>query len=46
MQVAWRGDSRGIGAGLYRILDINFREFLFHAVSILENGCGRRLGAA
>jgi hypothetical protein len=23
-----------------------FREFTFHAVSILENGCGRRLGAA
>jgi hypothetical protein len=23
-----------------------FAEFLFHAVSILEDGCGRRLGAA
>jgi hypothetical protein len=25
----WRGDSRGIGAGLCRILDMNFREFVF-----------------
>jgi hypothetical protein len=25
---------------------LNFGEFPFHAVSILENGCGRRLGAA
>src|SRR5215203_3250536 len=24
----------------------DFREFPFHAVSILENGCGRRLGPA
>ena len=24
----------------------NFQEFAFHAVSILEGGCGRRLGAA
>ena len=24
--------SRGIGAGLCRILDMNFREFLFHAL--------------
>ena len=24
----------------------NFGEFTFYAVSILENGCGRRLGAA
>src|SRR5215218_10929003 len=24
--VAWRGDLRGIGAGLCRILDMNFRE--------------------
>jgi hypothetical protein len=23
-----------------------FAEFYFHAVSILEDGCGRRLGAA
>jgi hypothetical protein len=27
---AWKGDCRGIGAGLCRILDMNFREFLFH----------------
>ena len=26
------GDCRGIGAGLCRILDMNFREFLFHAL--------------
>jgi len=26
------GDSRGIGAGICRILDMNFREFLFYAV--------------
>jgi hypothetical protein len=24
----------------------NFGESLFHAVSIMESGCGRRLGAA
>jgi hypothetical protein len=24
----------------------NFAEFHFHAVSILEDGCGRRLGVA
>jgi hypothetical protein len=24
----------------------NFVEFTFHAVSILEDGCGRRFGAA
>jgi hypothetical protein len=29
MRGVWRGDSRGIGAGLRRILDMNFREFLF-----------------
>jgi hypothetical protein len=29
---AWRGDSRGIGAGLCRILDMNFAELLFHAL--------------
>jgi hypothetical protein len=27
-----RGDFRGIGAGIYRILDRNFREFQFHAL--------------
>jgi hypothetical protein len=26
---AWRGDCRGIGAGLCTILNLNFREFLF-----------------
>src|SRR5215207_11597602 len=29
---AWRGRSRGIGAGLSRSLDMNFRELLFHAL--------------
>ena len=29
---AWRGDCRGIGTVLCRILDMNFREFLFHAL--------------
>ena len=29
---AWRGDFRGIGAVLCRILDMNFRENLFHAL--------------
>jgi hypothetical protein len=28
------------------IATANFREYPFHAVSILENGCGRRLGSA
>src|SRR5215211_55342 len=32
--------------GLCKILQVNFGEFTFHAVSILEGGCGRRLGAA
>ena len=32
MQGAWRVAFRGIGAGLYRILDMNFREFVFHAL--------------
>jgi hypothetical protein len=39
-----------MGPGYYvtlsRILDANFREYPFHAVSILEDGCGRRLGVA
>ena len=26
------GDSRGMGVGLCRILDVNFREFIFHAL--------------
>jgi hypothetical protein len=26
------GDCRGVGAGICRILDMNFREFLFHAL--------------
>jgi hypothetical protein len=29
---AWRGDLRGIGVRLCRILDMNFREFVFHAL--------------
>ncbi len=29
---AWRGDSRGTGTGLCRILDMNFRELLFYEV--------------
>jgi len=28
----WRGDSRGTRVGLCRILDMNFREYLFHAL--------------
>src|SRR5215218_5789910 len=32
MRGVLRGDSRGIGAGIYRILDMNFGEFLFHAL--------------
>jgi hypothetical protein len=35
-----------LGAGLCSFLDMDFREFHFHAVSILENGYGRRLGLA
>jgi hypothetical protein len=31
---------------LCRILQTNYREHPFHAVSILEDGCGRCLGAA
>jgi hypothetical protein len=31
---------------LCRMLDSYFGELPFHAVSILEDGCGRRLGAA
>ena len=29
MRVSETGDSRGIGAGLCKILDMNFREFQF-----------------
>jgi hypothetical protein len=32
MRGVLRGDFRGIGAGIYRILDMNFREYLFHAL--------------
>jgi hypothetical protein len=32
MQGAWRGVFRGTGVGLCTILDINFGEFLFHAL--------------
>jgi hypothetical protein len=32
MGVPGAGDSRGSGAGLCRILDMNFREYLFHAL--------------
>ena len=32
-------------AGSCRILGMDFGEYSFHAVSILEDGCGRRLGA-
>jgi hypothetical protein len=43
----WANTRRDpIGPGLCKILHPNFREFAFHAVSILEDGCGRRLGAA
>jgi hypothetical protein len=30
--VSGEGDSRGIGTWLCRILQVNFREFLFHAL--------------
>jgi hypothetical protein len=32
MQGAWRGVFRGTGMMLNRILDMNFRESLFHAL--------------
>ena len=38
--------SGSLGRTLFEILYMDFREFPFQAVSILENGCGRRLGAA
>jgi hypothetical protein len=31
MQGAWMGVFGGTGARIFRILDMNFREFLFHA---------------
>ena len=30
--VPGESDSKGIGAGIYKILDMNFREYLFHAL--------------
>jgi hypothetical protein len=32
MQGAWMGVFRGTGVRLCTILDMNFREFLFHAL--------------
>jgi hypothetical protein len=32
MQDAWTGVLRGTGARLFRILDMNFREYLFQDV--------------
>jgi hypothetical protein len=32
MRGAWRGDSRGVGLELCKILDPNFVEFPFHAL--------------
>jgi hypothetical protein len=32
MRGGWRGDFRDTGAGICRILDMNFGEFLFHAL--------------
>jgi hypothetical protein len=32
MQGAWTGVFRGGGAGICSILDMNFREFIFHAL--------------
>jgi hypothetical protein len=32
MRGVWRGDSKGTEAGLCRILHVNFREILFHAL--------------
>jgi hypothetical protein len=30
--VPGKGDSKGIGAGIYKILHLNFGEFVFHAL--------------
>jgi hypothetical protein len=38
MQGAWTGVFRGTGVRLYRILDMNFREFLFHALRCISSG--------
>src|SRR5215207_6375593 len=43
MRGVWRGDSKGTGAGLCRILRVNFREFLFHALRCIT--ARRRAGA-
>src|SRR5215203_5954183 len=43
MRGVWRGDSKGTGAGLCRILHVNFREFLFHALRCIT--ARRRAGA-
>ena len=32
MRGVWEGDSRGIGGWVCKILQVNFREFLFHAL--------------
>jgi len=39
-------EALGFHAPVCRIPDMDFGEYPFHAVSILEGGCGRRLGAA
>jgi len=47
-----KAQMEGITGGVCRTSEsavnrkFNFGEFPFHAVSILENGCGRRLGLA
>jgi hypothetical protein len=38
--------SDPIGPEICTMLQANFGEYPFHAVSILEGDCGRRLGAA
>jgi hypothetical protein len=42
MQGAWRGVLRGTGVRLCRILDMNFREFLFPDVGCIRSTKVRR----
>ena len=43
MRGAWRGDSRGVGLELYKILDPNFGELTFHALQCISiYGIGSR----
>jgi hypothetical protein len=42
----WWPPCETIGRWCAKPLHLKFAELPFHAVSILEDGCGRRLGAA